>query len=465
MKKKFPQIILLFSILIWSVCANAQKNNLTQSFKDSTIQKLSQLMNDYYVFSDIAKKTEEYLKAQLASGHFKNAKDLESFAKALTESVQSINKDKHMIIRKIRHLEAPPNTIEYLVEDKLNDYNFLRQANAAFKTVKKMDGNVGYLKLNAFFPPHLARDIVDNAMGFLATSDAIIIDLRDNGGGSPETVQHLCSYFFEAGVHLNSLYFRPQDRTEEFWTLENINGERLTDIPLFVLTSARTFSGAEEFSYNMQTQKRATLVGETTGGGANPGGMRRINNELEVFIPTGKAINPITKTNWEGVGVVPEVETSKKKALDEAYELAKKAAADYRDKVNEKYKMLLMDLYENLENHTPNSPDKAITDKIRACTAAKILNEDDINSLGYDYLISKGKLDPALAVFKANTIIYPHSANVYDSYGEALAQQGDLKSSIDNYQKAVEIAKKNNDPQLKLFSENLEKIKKKLNEE
>ena len=102
------------------------------------------------------------------------------------------------------------------------------------------------------------------------------------------------------------------------------------DIPLFIITSERTFSAAEEFSYNMQTQNRATLVGQTTGGGANPGGSRRINDNLSVFIPTGKAINPITKTNWEGVGVIPEEETSVEDAYDKALDLAQEAAEAYR---------------------------------------------------------------------------------------------------------------------------------------
>ena len=113
------------------------------------------------------------------------------------------------------------------------------------------------------------------------------------------------SYFFDQKLLLNSLYWREGDRTQEFWTLADVGGMKMPDVPLFVMTSNRTFSGAEEFSYNMQTQKRATLVGQTTGGGANPGGTMRINDNLSVFIPTGKAINPITKTNWEGVGVVP----------------------------------------------------------------------------------------------------------------------------------------------------------------
>ncbi len=135
-------------------------------------------------------------------------------------------------------------------------------------------------------------------------------------------VQYLCSYFFDQKIHLNSIYSRLNNSTREFWTID-VNGEKRPAIPLFVLTSSRTFSGAEEFSYNMQTQKRATIIGETTGGGANPGGYFPVNNELSIFIPTGKAINPVTNTNWEGVGVKPDIAVPVNDALNKAIELAK----------------------------------------------------------------------------------------------------------------------------------------------
>jgi C-terminal processing protease CtpA/Prc len=160
-------------------------------------------------------------------------------------------------------------------------------------------------------------------MALLANTDALIIDLRANGGGSPEMVQYLCSYFFEGEpVHLNDLYFRPENETRQFWTLSWIPGRRYVGKPLYLLTSSRTFSGAEEFAYDMQTQKRATIVGETTGGGANPGGPVDIAAGFEVFVPMGRAINPVTQTNWEGKGVEPEVKCAAAEALVRAHKLA-----------------------------------------------------------------------------------------------------------------------------------------------
>lgn len=174
-----------------------------------------------------------------------------------------------------------------------------------------------------FYPSQYSKNVVASVMGFLANCDAIIIDLRQNGGGDPDGVRLICSYFFDSNpVHLNDLYYRPEDKTEEYWTLKEVDGKRMPDVDVYVLTSNYTFSGAEEFTYNLKNLKRATIVGETTGGGAHPGGIMAVNNNFVMFVPNGRAINPITKTNWEGTGVTPDVEVSADKALETARLLA-----------------------------------------------------------------------------------------------------------------------------------------------
>jgi len=275
-------------------------------------------------------------------------------------------------------------------------------------------------------------------------------------------VQYLCSFFFDEKVHLNSLYWRQGEVTTDFWTLDKINGERMPEVPLFVLTSDRTFSAAEEFSYNMQTQKRATLVGQTTGGGANPGQMVRLNKELGVFIPTGRAINPITKTNWEGVGVIPEVKVSPEETLDKAHELAREAAEEFRSKRNAEFKLALQKLFKSLNSYAGKTSDAEIEKRIKHSQKLGLLAENEINGLGYEYLMREKKPEVAEIIFKTNTKLYPTSANVYDSYGEALAMNGKLEASVKSYQKAVELAVKNEHGNLELFRENLAKVKKQL---
>ncbi|MFN2531329.1 MAG: S41 family peptidase [Pyrinomonadaceae bacterium] len=174
----------------------------------------------------------------------------------------------------------------------------------------------GYLEFLGFFDAELGADRVAAATNFLSGTDALIVDMRSNGGGNRELVALICSYLFGAEpVHLNDLYWREVDRTQEFWRLKDVAGKRYVNKDVYVLTSKRTFSGAEEFTYNLKNLKRAAIIGETTGGGAHPGGGVSINEHFMTFIPMGRAINPITKTNWEGTGVTPDVDVPADQAL------------------------------------------------------------------------------------------------------------------------------------------------------
>lgn len=431
---------------------------LTADFKKSTIEQISALLNERYVFPDVAKATGEHLEKQLKAGTFDKCEDIKTFAEALTREAQSVAKDKHLRIRPVPPEEPhAADTPELLVEGRLQNKARQREYTAGFAAVKKLEGNVGYVDLRGFAPPQMGAPVADHYMGLLATSDAVIIDLRKNGGGNPAMVQYLCSYFFDKHLHLNSLYWREGDRTEEFWTLDRVGGKKMPDVPLFILTSQHTFSGAEEFSYNMQTQKRATLVGETTGGGANPGGGMPVNDQLMMFVPTGRAINPITKTNWEGVGVVPEVQVAETEALDKALELAKEAAADFRRKTKERHKALLLQLFEVLEKY-PDSKEEAVLASLKNNCEAGLMDEQEINGLGYEYLMRHNKPKTAEHIFWCNTQLFPNSANVYDSYGEALAANDKMHEALKAYRKAVETGKANNDPNLNLFEKNLKKI-------
>jgi C-terminal processing protease CtpA/Prc len=157
------------------------------------------------------------------------------------------------------------------------------------------------------------------AMTLLSGTDALILDLRRNGGGEPDSVAFLLSHFFPSGDvrHLNDIYTRPTGSTRQYWTLPGV--ELRYDKPVYVLVSPRTFSGGEECAYDFQTQKRAVLVGETTGGGANPGEDVALGGGFFAFIPTGRSINPVTKTNWEHVGVKPDIAVPAADAMKTAY--------------------------------------------------------------------------------------------------------------------------------------------------
>ena len=125
----------------------------------------------------------------------------------------------------------------------------------------------------------------------------------------------ICSYLFNGQVHLNNFHWRKDNRIEQVWTNSHIQGSSLHDKDVFILTSNRTFSGAEDFAYTLKTLKRATIVGERTSGGAHPGGFQRINDHFSINIPIGRAVNPITNDNWEGTGVTPHIEVPEEQAL------------------------------------------------------------------------------------------------------------------------------------------------------
>lgn len=279
-----------------------------------------------YVFPDVAEAVAAHVRARVAAGAYHAIDRGEVLAATLTADLQQVAKDKHL---HVRHHERPlpprraPEAAEPPVPDLRRLERFRREAardNFAFRRVERLDGNVGLIELDAFLPSSIAGDRMTAAMQFVADCDALIFDLRRNGGGTPEMVAFACSYLFgDEPVHLNDIHYRAH--VGQWWTMPGVPGRKFAG-DVYVLTSSRTFSGAEEFAYDLQAQKRATIVGEVTSGGANPGGMHRLHDHFSMFVPFGSAKNPITKTNWEGLGVQPDVPVSAEQALAKAHALA-----------------------------------------------------------------------------------------------------------------------------------------------
>ncbi len=276
-----------------------------------------------YVFPQTARAMADAVRAHRYDG----ISDARQLADTLTAHLRAVSHDKHLtVFYSARPLpEAAPDPASD-PEMRQRMASQLRFMNYGIAEAKRLDGNVGYLKMTGFAPvdgPE-ARAAVAQAMGFLSRTDALVIDLRDNQGGEPEMVQLVSSYLFgPEPVHLNSLYWRKDDRTEEFWTLPVLDGPRYgPDRAVYVLTANQTFSAAEEFCYNLQQRGRAVVVGETTGGGAHPGGAVRVTEHVGVWVPMGRAINPVSGTNWEGTGVAPDVAAPAADALTVAHRQA-----------------------------------------------------------------------------------------------------------------------------------------------
>jgi hypothetical protein len=274
----------------------------------------------WYVFPDVANRLAADLRARLGRGEYDSLTG-DAFARRLTSDMRAIAHDGHLRVRWTDGSDGGPHGDAG--GDPAERQEWLKRINYGFEKVEILPGNVGLLEIGGFLETGTVRQAALEAMRRLAGVDALIIDLRKNGGGQPGTVALVSSFLFPKGqrVHLNDLAWREGDRVEQFHTIPDLDVPRVTG-PVYVLTSRRTFSAAEEFTYNLKQLKRATQVGETTGGGANPGRGFPLHPDFGVFIPTGRAVNPITHDNWEGKGCVPEVPTSAEDALETAHRMA-----------------------------------------------------------------------------------------------------------------------------------------------
>lgn len=303
--------------------AQSENNSLSVKEKSEVVDSVSSKLNANYVFPEVAKKMADKLKENVRAGAYTKIVDPQEFANQLTQDLQSVSNDKHIRvgfdpqgIAEQQQAVTAEDSVKFLNRYIAN----LKRNNFGFQEVKMLGGNVGYLDLRSFSNVTYAGETAVAAMNFLSNADAIIIDLRYNGGGSPAMIQLITSYLFGSEpVHLNNFYWRPSDSNSQTWTLPHVSGKRSPDTPVYVLTSGSTFSAAEEFSYNLKNLERATLVGETTGGGAHPGGTITATDRFTVWVPTGRAINPITNTNWEGTGVSPHIAVPAKDALTVAH--------------------------------------------------------------------------------------------------------------------------------------------------
>lgn len=312
-------ILLLTFMFVTGAMAQPEQPDLTidAATRTKVIDNILKRLNDSYVFPETAKKMEQSIRERVDKKEYDQITSAKEFATRLTTDLQAISKDKHL---RVRYSNQPipergprrePSAAE--IDERKRDLNWM---NHGFTKVERLRGNLGYLEFVNFMDEELGADTVAAAMNFINGTDALIIDMRGNGGGNPAMVALVCSYLFgPEPVHLNDLYWREGNRTDEFWTKKEVAGKRYLNKDVYVLTSKRTFSGAEEFTYNLKNLKRATIIGETTGGGAHPGGVFRVTENFGMFVPTGRAISPITKTNWEGTGVTPDVAVPAEQAL------------------------------------------------------------------------------------------------------------------------------------------------------
>ncbi len=293
---------------------------LNSSERREILEAALERIDEKYVFPDVAKLIIADILEKATANGYDDFDEAASFAEAVTTDLQTTSDDAHLRlvfdperIAKMRSRVAGGGIADLA---KLHSNGFAR--------VENLKGGIGYVDIRHFFAPAIAGETAVAAMRFVAGSDAVIVDLRHNTGGNPSMVQFVCSYFFseDRPIHLNTITSRPQQTSTEYWTLPHVPGIRMPEAALYVLTSGHTFSGGEEFAYNMKSLERGTIIGEATAGGANPAGIDILNDAFYVTVPHATPTNPITGGNWEGCGVTPHIETTSELALETAHRTA-----------------------------------------------------------------------------------------------------------------------------------------------
>jgi hypothetical protein len=291
------------------------------------------LLRENYVFPEVAERAAVAVEARLAAGEYDGLDEI-TLTDLLTEHLNEVCADKHLRVRlgpaprppagrgpgrdaPERHgpggnLDDEARRLAVRQRGRLDNFGIRR--------VERLDGNIGYLDIQRVAQPENAGPAITAALELVGGTYALIIDLRQNGGGSPDGVVYWCSYLLpERPAHLNDIFHADTGETRQFWSLPYLPGSRYLERPVYVLTSSHTFSGGEDFCYTLQTQGRAEVIGETTGGGAHPAQPFWISPAVHIAIPFARSVNPVTRTNWEGTGVVPDTAVAAGEAYDVAY--------------------------------------------------------------------------------------------------------------------------------------------------
>jgi len=294
---------------------------LDNVFIEKTVQSLGDLLLDYYIFPNTAEIMKNSLLKKLSEGDYYKDETGVTLAQKITGDLQKISNDKHLAFffsDSILPLQQydPINDENLLLRLKLNNYGFER--------VERLSGNIGYLVINEFAYPEHAGRTAAHAMSFISGTDGLIIDLRNNHGGSSFMSAFISSYLLDGSlpVHLNDIYWRQFDKIQSIWSLPFVPGEKFgANKPVYILTSQNTGSCAEEFTYSLQAIQRVKVIGEKTAGKANAGSVHRVNDHFQAFIPNAYPINPITKGNWNDIGVLPDIECNSNESFEKAYHL------------------------------------------------------------------------------------------------------------------------------------------------
>jgi hypothetical protein len=321
---KLVVALLMLSLVLTGAFAFRRPDEvvLDDAIRMQAIDSLVMELNQHYVFPDTAKQIEILLRKRQQDGKYAALSNGTRFAAQLTADMASVARDKHMKVR-----FSP----RFLQADREPDMaSAPPSGKSGIDEVGRLTPAIGYLRISAFPPPSLVAQKYASAMNTLSDTDALVIDVRDHRGGSPQSVALLISYFVDQRTRLNDIWSRDSGQTEQFWTEDRLDGKRYGGKkPIMILAGPRTGSAGEDFTYTMQALKRATIIGEPTWGGAHPVASYRLSGHFYADIPNSRSISPITHTNWEGTGVKPDIAAPQ----DDALEVARNLLQRKRDSI------------------------------------------------------------------------------------------------------------------------------------
>jgi retinol-binding protein 3 len=442
---KYLRFYITTFLLTTSTVVFSNNLNVSKQEQAEVIDKISQLLKEEYIDPAIAEKSSIFIQRQFEVGAYEKLFDSEAFGKKISRDLQSVSHDAHMYLslRKPKAVQQETNDPELA---QIQRRRIEKQNNYGFKKVELLEGNVGYINFNHFSGHDSATKTAAAALHFLSNVDALIIDLRENHGGASSMVQFFLSYFFNEKTLLEIVTRRNKNEREEFWTLEDMPGKRLDEIPLYVLISRKSSSGGEKVPYLLQAHKRATIIGEVSAGADLRGDFFRVNERYSMFVSTAKSISPLTGESYGRAGVVPDIKVSAINALEKAYSLAKVEAKKYGDfKATNKITQLRKSVFNflNAEKELKLEDARALIHKQLDLLVNNFdLDETALNDMGYRYLQLHQNPNVASIVFEYNAEQYPTSYNVWGSLADSYLELGQIELAVKNYKKALSIEPK-----------------------
>jgi hypothetical protein len=294
---------------------------LTSADIRQVVDGVTEHLKQSYILPEMAEQLIKSIQAHQQLGDYDGLSGGPALASRLTADLQSVSRDRHLRVE-YADFKLPPEEGGPSEQENQQYHKELDRTNCGFQRAEVLPGNIGYVQLNYFGAPDQCAATAAAAMKFVSHSDAIIFDMRQNHGGDPAMVALLASYLFDRPTHLDDLYNRHENKTTQYWATPDKVSDRMPTQPVYVLTSRWSFSGAEQFCYDLRNLRRATLIGEKTGGAAHPTRNRRINDHFLIAMPEYRYINFVTRTDWEGEGVTPDVPAAPWNALQIAQKLA-----------------------------------------------------------------------------------------------------------------------------------------------